>query len=364
MEMTITPVILTDFREIPDYLKAIEMITAEDSPATEAWGFTYRSTPDTQINLNQARAYMAGVAKGSPDYVMKCIDALSNALSDWNARVTKEMNSAVSGIFGANKEKVVHLSNLLKIYEKDEKRYATLIKQKGASPEIIERTKVELEETRSRMEEIRDDIRDCKLNLRVPQETVQLLNKANGNANDAFDLIRGNMAIMFNLIKSRTKPTHLKYGMNDDETYLKELERITDGLRQDGGPRGAAPVDFNTLISVSTETAARIYQTVDINSPLVVYEKSKIQDLESTVAMLRKDTKEISKRFKELKDAVSACKGGRKTPFTYQMLCREVVFWATWLPMYCLAVNCCLTPTLALINAVAKVDKNETPFSK
>lgn len=328
------------------WMTAVESMTS-DEMAVEFFGI--KSMPASDTPIMRLPSTVRNINAASPDMAMRICDLLTDSTYDWEAQFRKQVNAVVSQLLGVNTQRARLLTKCIRDAEKEAKDYDKHDRQKNGTPEQLASYRLAAEEARSRAETLRMELQRCRLGLEVPTQALVALGESTVAADAAIALLDNLRKQVFSLLDSRKDPANLQYGMLKDDQYLDTLDRLTQSMS-----RGRWHDEFARSLKMLDTSARSIYDNDFSTKEVSLYPSSATADLTRHMDWCKKECDRYRKRLSEVKNQISGVKGGRKTHYSFQMLCHELTFWSTFLTNFSAVMAGALEPQIAIVNGIVR----------
>jgi hypothetical protein len=325
----------------------------EASPATELFGFGDHGSPAFMPKGVDLR----NISTGSGKLVMSAIDNLDHAISDWEHQLSKELNNAIGGLFGANKDRIKLLSADLKKYQS----LAADANKRLKTPGLTEQVRADLmqqEQTAlDHMEQTRARINDLNANILIPNEIMQAVNESTALAKEGLNLVVTEYASYERTIESKTKVADLRFGIIKDDAYINEMNRHRMNLTD---PYSDILQRLNTI----TKQASQINDTritgAKVTTPVenaVKFDLVRVRALTTIYEKYKKITSDIHQRLNVLRAEMRLIMSGKPTKYklTSVMIAQEVVFLTTFCLKFSDMLLLYMSPIMGVIESAGNV---------
>lgn len=349
MEYVVQPSALTHITQSNYFFDAISACEQmEASPANEFFGFgnDNGAFDPKRIDLRQ-------LSSGSMQVISKCVENLDRALSDWEHRLSKEMNDAISKMFGANKNRIKLLNADMKRFQASIKDADKALKEPGLNERAISMIEQERQNAIDHFERTRAMIRDMSENILIPPDIYAAVNESLNLVNEGLNLIQTEFSSYEKTVDAKFKETDLRFGTIDEEKYIREMNMHRTTLSD---PYSEIAKRLQEISSIATKiNETRIFGQKAVIDPAtaVHYELKNTRNITERYKKYREITAKIHKRLMVLRQDCKSLLAGKSAKNSPAMISQEIVF----LTMFCLKYSdmmlLYMRPQLGIIEAAS-----------
>lgn len=357
MKYVVQPSALTDITQSDKFFDVLAAMEQPNSPAIEFFGFT--ANKDKDAGFNTSKIDIKSLNTGSIKVIASCVDNLDRALSDWEHKLSKQMNECISKLFGVNKARIRLLNNDLKERQSEARKVQEQLRNGGLPAQVKEDLQHQEQEILDRVEETKALIQEMRISILISGEMFQSVRQSTDLSKKGMKLLFEEFARYQKTVDAKNKETDLRFGMLNDDDYIKEMVQHRMSLTDPDAEL------LRNLSQLSNE-ATRINETqifnieVQLDPNLAMrYDLKATTEITDTYNTYRKLTAKIHKRIQMLKNDCRKLGNNQKSTNSAMMIAQEIVFLTAFCMKYSDFLLLYLRPQFGIIEAGSKATFTE-----
>lgn len=349
MKYMVQPSALTDITQSDKFFDVIAAMQPT-SPAVEFFGFT----ASKESGFNMSKIDIKSLNSGSIKIISGCVDNLDRALSDWEHRLSKEMNECISKLFGVNKARIKLLNNDLKERQSEARKIQSALRQGGMPDHVRDDLQHQEQEILDRVEETKALIQEMRIAVLISGKMFQSVQQSTDLSKKGIKMLFEEYARYQKTVDARNKETDLRFGTISDDDYIREMVYHRMSLTD---PEAELLRNLSQLISEATRINETQIFNIEVNldpNLAMRYDLKVTNEISEVYNTYRKMTAKIHKRIQMLKADCRRLTNNQKSVNSSMMIAQEIVFLTAFCMKYSDFLLLYLRPQFGIIEAGTK----------